>query len=316
MVSKKILSLIILFSLFLVSLNPVQTESTVKDFSLAYFDLKVTYPPQGLPGDLVSITFTADAKKTIQLEDLLIQIYSYDHGGDLQLIFSDSLVKDQRVRQGDSFEKGITITLPADTPRSTLLAVVAERVKVRTSYYPYVPYWPWYKDFSYPWWPYPYWIESYPTASSETTDSVIMSLTYILTPTPEYLELENRYDELENRYQQLTSEYDTLDTRYVEVEKDFQTKSSEALDLQAQKSQLLLELDTTRMWMYLFAVTTIIFVVTAVIIAILARRSPRAQQRSQAILTHPPKQGEPDKPQLRRRGGRKSPSETEEHIQS
>lgn len=306
---KKILSSILLFSIFLIILPHVQSESTGKDFSLVYFDLKATYPPEGFPTDVISITFTANAKKTIQLEDLLIQIYCYDHGGNLQLIFSDSLVKDQRIRQGDSFEKTAAITLPADTPRGPLLAVVAEKVKARTTYYPYAPDWRWSRTYSYPWWPYPYWIELYPTASSEKTDSTILPLTYILTPTPEYLELENRYSELENQYQHLTSEYDTLDARYNEVERDLQTKMSEAHDLQAQNSQLRLELDTTRMWMYLFAITTIIFAVTAVIIAILALRSPRAYPQPRPPTPYPPHQRAPDEPKPRRGTGKKMPAE-------
>ncbi|MEM4246524.1 MAG: hypothetical protein QW390_04435, partial [Candidatus Bathyarchaeia archaeon] len=262
----------------------------------------VSYPPQVSPGEVITLSFTARAKKNLQLEDLVFQVYTYDQGGDLRLLLSAPLVKDRRIRQGETFSKVVTVVPSSDTPRSPLIAVVAERVKVLTPYYTYVPYWWWYWNYSYPWWSYPYWIELYPVSrAGEKADSAILALTYILAPTPEYNDLEERYTDLDEKYQKLASDYSALDSRYSALEEDYREKEAETRNLTAQLNRLILELDSARMWMYLFASTTIIFAATAVLILILMRRPPQPMQMTAQEQTtgqfRPP-----------RRRGRKTPA--------
>jgi len=293
-------AVLLLTGFLLNSSFPIHSETVTRSFSLGYFDLTASYPLQADPGAAVIISFTARAKKTVQLEDLLVQIYSYDEAGNFKLVFSGSLVSKQRMRKDDFFQKDVSLTLPADAPRSALVAVASERVKVATAAYYPTPYWWWYWNYSYPWWSYPFWIEAYPVASysSEKADSTILPLTYVLSSTPEYLDLQGRYAELDAKYQRLTSEYSDLTARYGSLEREHQSTVSQNQQLEAEVNMLTYEVESGRMWMYLFALTTVIFAVAAFFIAFLTRRPPRF---GQPAPTPPPSAPQPEPPRTRQR---------------
>lgn len=224
-------------------------------FSLAYFDVDVAYPASGKPGETITISITATAKKECEVQDLSVEFFVYSTTGEPRSIGITSLAKQASVASGNSFQKSAAYTIPTDAPRSFLMAVASETVRIYSytySYYYAYPYWWWYNTTRYWWWWYPVYY-SWRTYM-DTVDRETGPLTYVLATTPEYTQLKAEYDKLTSDYNKLSSDYSTLSTRYNRLNEEHQR-------LVAENETLTQTLALTRVAAYCLVVALVVFAV-------------------------------------------------------
>jgi uncharacterized protein (UPF0333 family) len=254
--SQVIASLVVL-SVFLASMCLAYASPTQKRFSLAYFDVDVSYPQNGKPGESVTISATATANKDCEVQDLSIDLFAYSVTGDPRLIGSVSIIKQTTVTSGNSFQKYATITIPSDVPRSFLMAVASESIRTYSYSYSYsYSYWypySWYSHDTtrYWWWWYPTYY-SYRTYV-DTVDKDTGPLTYVLATTPEYTQLKTDYDKLSIDYDKLSSDYSALNERYARLNQEQQA-------LLTERGDLLQTLSITRAALYCLVVAVLVAV--------------------------------------------------------
>jgi len=217
-----IVSLLVL-AVFLANAASVSAAPDQRRFSLVYFDVDVAYPANGKPGETITASITATAKKDCEVQDLSVELFVYSASGDPRSIGSTSIAKQVSVVSGNSFQKSAAYTIPTDAPRSFLMAVASETIRTYSytySYYYGYPYWWWYNASRYWWGWYPvyYGWRSY----ADTVDKEAGPLTYVLATTPEYIQLKADYDKLTSDHNKLSSEYSALTTRYTRLSEEHQ----------------------------------------------------------------------------------------------
>lgn len=223
---KKLSVIVSLFVLgvFLANAASVSAAPDQRRFSLAYFDVDVTYPTSGKPGETITVSIAAVAKKDCEVQDLSVEFFVYSTTGDPRSIGSTSIAKQVSVASGNSFQKSAAYTIPTDAPRSFLMAVASETVRTYSYtysyYYSYYSYWWLYNTSRYWWWWYPVYY-SWRTYM-DTVDKETGPLTYVLATTPEYIQLKADYDKLTSDYNKLSSDYSTLNTRYSRLNEEHQ----------------------------------------------------------------------------------------------
>jgi len=237
----KVTTCLVVFSVMLLAISPANAVTINRRFSLAYFDVDVAYPDNGKPGESVTISVVATAKKDCEVQDLSVELFAYSTAGDPRLIGSASVLKQTSAVSGNSFQRTVAIGIPADVPRSFLMAVVSENVRTYSysySYYYsyYYPYW-WSYNVSRYWWswhPVYYGYRTY----VDTVDKETGPLTYVLATTPEYTQLKANYDQLTadhdkltKDYNKLSSDYSTLTTRYANLNEEHQKLLKDYEDL-------------------------------------------------------------------------------------
>lgn len=249
-----IVSLLVL-GMFLANAASVSAAPDQRRFSLAYFDVDVAYPTSGKPGETITISITATAKKDCEVQDLSVEFFVYSASGDSRSIGSTPIVKQASVTSGNSFQKSAAYTIPTDAPRSFLMAVASETVRTYSytySYYYAYPYWSWYNASRYWWWWYPVYYNW--RTYMDTVDKETGPLTYVLAITPEYTQLKADYDKLTSDYSKLSSDYSTLSTRYNRLNEEHQR-------LIADNENLTQNLALTRVVAYCLVVALVVFAV-------------------------------------------------------
>ncbi|MEM3607279.1 MAG: hypothetical protein QW238_00250 [Candidatus Bathyarchaeia archaeon] len=274
--------------LLLGGVSPASAQTTNKTVALPSFDVDVNFPPEGYPGDAITVSITARAKENVRLGELTIHIYAYTGVGEQRTVLIDAIARDVRVRRGDVFYKTYSIVLPPDVPRSPLMATILERARIYKTVYPsYAVWWPppWW-NYSWPWWP--YWVVPYSYSyTSEQTTFTSIPLTYVKAATPEYLQLKSEYESLEESYSTLRSENEKLRGDYEELKKGYeelksmhQAAASENNLLKAELESVKSELSDTRNLMYIFVLTTVVFAATTLLFAVLIPRPAKSLQVS------------------------------------
>jgi len=253
--------MIVLFSTIVV---PTRAETITKNFTLKHFDVTLTFPKTANSGDSILISITAEARSSIRVRDLSIQILAYMEGGDLQSIGSTSLATDQYVYKANKLHKEFSITISTNIPRGALVSVVSETTRSTTyTYYSYYPYYYGYYPYYYgsdstPYWYYPYYYGYYypETYSQEYIESKALPGTYVMAPTPEYVQLKSEYDKLSSDYQQLSSQYNEVQVKY-------QQATEQNRELSNQLSSANQNLNYATILAIVFLATTIIMAVFA-----------------------------------------------------
>jgi hypothetical protein len=198
-------------SLFISQSVFAQSSQNSYTIDLTYLTVQLSYPSQVLPGDSVTVNLQATAKSSVSSVTVTAQI-DYANGADLHQLAS-ATVSNNYMTRGNSLSKQFQFAIPQDAPRTSLIAILAEKVRtVYTSYYyypvsynyssPYCYYYPyWGDDCYYNSAYYSYWY--YPSYSySTTTDSGIAPLSYIKATTPEYTALQSQYQSLQQQLAQ------------------------------------------------------------------------------------------------------------------
>jgi len=159
-----------------------------------------------------------------------VQVYYVDRNS-LRQLTSTTVAQNLWMSKGDQINKDLQVAVPLDAPRTSLIALVSESVKVRYydySYY-YYPYWYAYEydDHSYPF----YYV--YPTYYYATfSDNAIAPLAYIRATTPEYVTLQSQYQQLQQTLNETQAQNQKL-------QQDLQT----AQNLIAQKDSTITDLN-------------------------------------------------------------------------
>lgn len=181
-----------------VSGQPSQLSTTV---SLNNLNVQLTYPTEILPGQAGIVSVQATAKNSFDLSKLVVQIYFAD-GSSIRSLTSAIIANKTSVNSGDRFAKDVRFNVPADAPRTSIIALVSEDVYVPVDLYaPYFyPYSYWYFPSGNAMNPYFYYV--YPPTNITTTDSVLAPLSYVKATTPEYVALQKEYQMLQQQLAQ------------------------------------------------------------------------------------------------------------------
>jgi hypothetical protein len=196
-----------------ISLSPfafAQSSQASYSLNMTYLTVQLTYPTEVLPGDSVTVSIQATAKSRINGASLTAQIF-YPDTSSLHQLASTTLSSNYYMNTGSSLSKQIQFTIPTNAPRTSLVAVLTEKVQaVYASYY----YYPAYYNYSYPYcynyygyYDYCYNYTYYPAYSyAITTDSGVAPLSYVKATTPEYVSLQSQHQNLTSQYQSLQSQ--------------------------------------------------------------------------------------------------------------
>lgn len=252
---KRISTALCLLALGIILANTVSVGAApeLRRFSLAYFDVDVTYPANGKPGETITISITATVRKDCEVQELSVEFFAHSAAGDFRLIGSVSILKQASVVSGNLFQKSAALAIPTDIPRSFLMAIASETIRTYSytysySYYYAYPYWWWYNTTRYWWWyPVYYGWRTY----TDTIDKETGPLTYVLATTPEYTQLKADYDKLTSDHNRLSSDYSALNARYIKL-------SEEHERLLAENESLTQTLALTRIALYCLVVAVVV----------------------------------------------------------
>jgi len=280
--------------------SEINVESSHATFSTLHFKIDLTYPNATKPGGSISIFMKATAKGITQIRELTFNLDAYTLDGILLRIGESTLVKKKLVRSGDSWSQTFNVTVPSDTPRSTLIGSFSE-VWDEPIYYLIVVYndsapapvvidwWYWDPEPCYWWsrksaWPYGYYYDF----KTFSTLSEPVALSYVLATTPEYVRLKSEEEALAVKYSNLESMYNGLASKYNSLSEEYNSTSRELNELKATHEATVLELATTRNYMYVFAASTLALAALTVFLIILGRKPSRKLQVSESTLAERP----------------------------
>jgi len=263
--------------------SQIELKSIHATCSTSHFEIDLTYPNATKPGDTISILLKAKAKGTTQIKELTFNLDAYTLDGGLLRISELTIVKKKLVRSGDSWSQTFNVTVPSDTPRSTLIGSFTE-VWDEPIYYVVVVYndtapvsidWWWYLDHEpYYWWgrkgvwPYGYYYD----VKTFSTSSNPVALSYVLATTPEYVKLKSEEEALAAKYSDLESMYNGLASKYNSLSSEYNSTNSELNQLKATHEATVLELAATRNYMYVFAASTLALAALTIFLIVLRRK--------------------------------------------
>jgi len=277
--------------------SEMNVETSHATLSTLHFKIDLTYPNATKPEDSISILIKATAKGTMQIKELTFNLDAYTSDGDLLRIGESTLLEKKLVKSGDSWSQTLDVTVPSDTPRSTLIGSFYE-VWNEPIYYVVVVYndsdpapvavdWWWYGGpESYYWWsrddawPYGYYYD-YKTFSALSEP---VALSYVLATTPEYVRLESEKEALATKYSDLESTYNGLASKYNSLSKEYNSTSTELSELKATHEATVQELANTRNYMYVFAASTLALVALTAFLIILRRKPSKKAETSKSTL--------------------------------
>jgi hypothetical protein len=262
-------AVLVLMAVFTVSLflnQPAYAQSSSVSYSMAleHLNVQLTYPSQVLPGQSVTVNLQAKAKDSFRLNSLTLQIY-LANSSSLRQLTSTTVAQDQSMSSGGQINKDVQITVPLDAPRTSLVAVVSESVRMTYYYYSYwAPYWYPYDNYS---WPY-FW--AYPSYYYSTiTDNAIAPLTYIQATTPEYVTLQSQYQQL----QQILNQTQAQNTKLQQDLQNAQNTVAQRDSTIAGLNEQLTSLQSTITLLEAVAVILAVAVVVAVVLLVRQRKT-------------------------------------------
>jgi len=174
--------------------------------------VQLSYPSEVLPGQSLTVNLQSKATDNFKLVSLTVNVY-YATAKSLRLIVSETISKDVTLRKGDQISRDFQFAVPSDAPRTSLVALISE--KVRLTYYDYsysyfYPYYYPYWNYSYPYY-YPFFVfPAYSTYYVSVVDEEIAPLSYIKATTPEFVSLQSEYELLQQRLTQTQAENEQL----------------------------------------------------------------------------------------------------------
>ena len=261
-----------------------QNDQATSTVILNYLNVSLIYPSHVIPGQLVSINVTAQAKEAFELTSLNVLVYSADQN-DLRQLLSTTVFANTMMLSGEQISKQISVTIPSSAPRTSLVAQVTESVGATYPYgslgsytytynpynypsaYPYYPY-PYYPYSSYGYGYSPYYSNYAPYTSNyaaASSDDAITSLSYVLAPTPETVALQSQNQQLQSQNQQLQQQLQALQNSTVQKDSTINSLNSQLSSLQG-----------TTMVVEIIAVILAIAVVAVSALHLKSHRAPNA----------------------------------------
>jgi len=277
--------------------SEINVESAHATCSTLHFEVDLTYPNATKPGDAISVLVKAKAKGTAQIKELTLNLYAYTLDGSLLRIGQSEIVKKKLVKSGDSWSQTFNVTVPSDIPRSNLIGSFSE-VWDEPIYYVIVVYndtvpapavidWRYWGPDPYYWWsrkgawPYGYYYDF----KTFSVSSEPVALSYVLAATPEYVRLKSEEEALAVKYSDLESMYNALASKYNSLSREYNSTSRDLNELKTTHEATVLELATTRNYMYVLAASTLALAALTVFLIALRRRPLRKPQTPRSALT-------------------------------
>jgi len=259
--------------------DATQITNTV---TLKYLSVQISYPSEILPGQTMTVNIQAKATDYFRLVSLTLDAY-YSDGTSLRKVGTYTVFSDVSMSQGNVLNKDVQVTVPLDVPRTSLIAVLSESVRVTYSYYdysyvyyPYVYYYPY--NYSYYYYYPAYYM--YPTYYYVTvSDTGVTSLSYIKATTPEYQTLQTDYQNLQ---QQLSN----VQAQNQQLQQELQTQQNLVAQKDAALSTLNTQLASAQSLIQILNVA--ILVLTGLIIALgifLWKRAAKAKAQQAPATT-------------------------------
>ncbi len=256
--------------------------------STDHLTIQFTFPEAADPGKTITISATTTAKATKKVSSLSIEVFTYVDR-QLATVGGTTILKDQRIRSGDTWQTALVVSIPPNAQRSTMIGTVTEVWEETTSYryssYYYLPYYPYYPD--YPYYPYysPYQYNHtifyvYEPSYVVTQKSLqqTLPLTYVLATTPEYEELLTKHSQLQQEYDALVTRHNELSAEYESLRVDYDQTVSKYNQLESKYNATILELGNYRGFTY---------ILLAVVVALCSALAFLLLRRHRA--TQPPK---------------------------
>ncbi len=160
--------------------EPTQASTTVDS---TYLKVQLSYPSEVLPGQSLTVSVQVTSKDNFRLVSLTIQIY-YADGNNLRLLKTAAVANNTYMNTGNRLNAEIQATVPGDAPRTSLVAMVSENVRIPNYDY-YYPLYYYYDYYSYPF------MSVYQSYYYFTiTDNQLAPLSYIKATIPEYVSLQ------------------------------------------------------------------------------------------------------------------------------
>jgi hypothetical protein len=288
--TRPIIVLVILVASIAVSL-PVFAQSTQSSFTvnLTYLTVQLSFPAQVSPGDTVTVNIQASGKSySTSGVSLTAQIY-YANGTDLHQLTTATLSKN--AHSGDSLLKQVQFTIPQDAPRTSLIAVLTEKVQTLyvTYYYyptghnyssPYCYYYPSYADNCY----YDHNYDGYGSGSAypsysydTTTDSGVAPLSYILAKTPEYTSLQTQYQSLQSQYQALQQQLAQSQAQNQQLNQNLQNSQNTIAQRDATIASMNQQMSTTQVTTTTLEIVAAGLAILTLVFGVLAIRNRKEQ---------------------------------------
>ena len=210
-----------------------QSAQSSYTVNLTYLTVQLSYPAQVNPGDTVTVNIQASPKSSVSSASLTAQIF-YATGADLHQLTSATL-NGNYASSGTGFSKQVQFAIPQDAPRTSLVAMLTEKVQIAYAsyyyYYPayynssspycyYYPSWGYDCQYSYTYYSgYGYGYMNYPSYSYDTiSDSGVAPLSYIKATTPEFTSLQTQYQALQTQNQGLQSQNQALQQQLAQIQ--------------------------------------------------------------------------------------------------
>lgn len=267
-------------------------ESTTS-VSSDHFTVQFTFPESADPGKTVTVSATTTAKANKKVNSLSIEVFAYV---DRQLakVATATVLKEQKIRSGDTWQTTLAVTIPLNAQRSTMIGTVTEVWEETSSYYsswyylpyyPYHPYYPYYDPYPYyPPYPYNYTVfyayqPSY--VVTEKSSRQTLPLTYVLATTPEYDQLLAKHEQLQQEYDALVARHNELSSEYESLRADYDQTVSKYNQLESNYNTAVLELANYKTLTYILIVVVVALGAALVFLLVQRRR-----------VTQPPKKSE------------------------
>jgi len=268
---------------------PTETTPAAESTTLVSSDhltVQFTFPESADPGRTVTISATTTAKANKKVNSLSIEVFAYV---DRQLakVATATVLKEQKIRSGDTWQTTLAVTIPLNAQRSTVIGTVTEVWEETSSYYPssyYLTYYPYHPyDPYYP--PYPYNTIFYAYQPSyvvtQKSSQQTLPLTYVLATTPEYDQLLAKHEQLQQEYDALVARHNELSSKYESLRADYDQTVSKYNQLESNYNTAVLELANYKTLTYILIVVAVALCAALVFLLVQRRR-----------VTQPPKKSE------------------------
>jgi hypothetical protein len=264
-------------------------ESTTS-VSSDHLTVQLTFPESADPGKTITISATTTARANKKVNSLSIEVFTYV---DQQLakVATATVLKEQKIRSGDTWQTTLAVTIPLNAQRSTMIGTVTEVWEETTSYYsssyylPYYPYYPYYPyDPYYPPYPYNYTISYVYEPSyvvTEKSSQQTVPLTYVLATTPEYEQLLATHKQLQQEYDALVAKHNELSSKYESLRVDYDQTVSRYNQLESNYNTAVLELANYKTLTYILIVVAVALGAAFVFLLVQRRRVIQPPKKSE-----------------------------------
>jgi len=268
------------------------TPQTTITVSTDHLTVQFTFPESADPGNTVTILATTTAKANKKVSSLSAEVFIYA-GKQLTKVASATILRDQSIRSGDTWQTTLAATVPSNADRSAMIGTVTESWEETTNYYSPSSSWWYYAYYPYPYPPYPYnytyyYVYEPSVLITEKSSQQTVPLTYVTATTPEYEQLLAKHKQLEQDYNALVAKHNELSSEYESLKSDYDQTLSKYAQLESSYNAATAELSIYKALTYVLIVITVALGAALVLLNYRRRQLARPPQPTQT----PKKQAE------------------------